>query len=214
MLNTKNWIVAALILACVGGGIGMALLPSETPPPAQNAPAPTQDTLSPIANGELESGYERLELIEVGVPAPLVKAETADKKPFSNESYLGKEGLVLIFYQGSFCSVCQHQLESYQAKLGEFKKLGFAVAAVSADDIVEAKKRQGESGLTFPVLHDEAHAVIDAFGATNRTRHGIAYPVVYFLNKEGRVLLAYADPEMARLEAPDALKKIASFKKG
>ncbi|MFM7390153.1 MAG: peroxiredoxin family protein [Vampirovibrionales bacterium] len=213
MFSPRSLVIALLVLATVGGAIGMVFLPSTSP--TEQTTSPTDTSRQPSATGfavsQTESGFERLKLLAKGIPAPVDVVETAEGKPFSVQDAIGKHAQVLVFYQGVFCSVCQHQLESIQAKLDTFKKRGIQVAAISADDLADAKKRQGESGLTYPVIHDEKRTLIQAFGVANITRKNIAYPTVYFLDKEGRVLDVYADAEMQRLEADGILKHLDSL---
>jgi thioredoxin-dependent peroxiredoxin len=167
----------------------------------------TLPSSSPVAGAE-ESGYERLTLLNKGNLAPNFKTVDASGTPVSLEQYTGKHGLVVVFYQGEFCSVCAAQLAGIQAKLSEFKAKGVQVLAVSADEKAGALKRRGESGLTFPVIPDPQRKLISAFGATNHARSNIAYPTVYFIDKQGKVADVYADPQMQRLQAAEMLTKI------
>ena len=171
----------------------------------------TKPAYSPVA-GQEESGFERLTLLHKGNLAPNFKTLDATGKPVSLEQYIGKHGLVVVFYQGEFCSVCAAQLAGVQAKLSEFKEKGVRVIAVSADEKAGALKRKGESGLTFPIVPDPQHKLISAFGATNHTRGNIAYPTVYFIDKTGKVADVFADEQMQRLQAPDMLKRIDALK--
>lgn len=173
--------------------------------------ASSSSSYSPVA-GKEESGFERLTLIRKGFLAPNFKTTDATGIPVSLAQYTGKHGLVVIFYQGEFCSVCAAQLAGVQAKLSEFKAKGVHVIAVSADEKAGALKRKGESGLTFPIVPDADRKLINAFGVTNHTRGNIAYPTVYFIDKKGKVADTFADDQMQRLQAPDMLKRIDALK--
>jgi peroxiredoxin len=210
-MTPRAIVILLLVLASIGGFLGLALMPQDasvTPSASVEPSAASAAASTSFAVGENESGYERLKLLAKGVLAPVDVVKTAEGKPFSVQDYHGKQPVVLVFYQGVFCSVCQHQLESIQASLAEFKKRGVAVAALSADGLADAKKRQGESGLMFPVITDEARTLIQGFGVANVTRKNIAYPTVYFVDKQGRVLDVYADKDMQRLEADGILKQL------
>jgi peroxiredoxin Q/BCP len=171
----------------------------------------TPSSYSPVAS-DGESGFERLTLIRKGFLAPNFNTQDATGTPVSLAQYIGKKGVVVVFYQGEFCSVCAAQLEGVQARLSEFKAKDVVVIAVSADDKAGALKRKGESGLTFPVVPDPQSKLINAFGVTNHTRGNIAYPTVYFIDKQGKVAETFADDQMQRLQAPDMLKRIEQLK--
>jgi peroxiredoxin len=219
-MNLQALIVLTLVASMLIGTVVM-VFNTGTPQPNSTAEHPdsvatatsvasTPPSYSPVAGAE-ESGYERLTLINKGNLAPNFKTVDATGAPVSLEQYIGKHGLVVVFYQGEFCSVCAAQLAGIQAKLSEFKNKGVAVIAVSADEKAGALKRRGESGLTFPVVPDPQRKLINAFGATNHARGNIAYPTVYFIDKKGTVADVYADPQMARLQAPEMLTKIESL---
>ena len=217
-MNLQALIVLTLVASMLIGTVVMLFstgTPEATTPtaPSHSSPAeagtttPASSSYSPVA-GQEESGFERLTLIHKGYLAPNFKTTDATGVPVSLEQYTGKHGLVVVFYQGEFCSVCAAQLAGIQAKLSEFKAKGVHVIAVSADEKAGALKRKGESGLTFPVVPDPQHKLISAFGVTNHTRGNIAYPTVYFIDKKGRVADTFADDQMQRLQAPDMLKRI------
>jgi peroxiredoxin len=181
------------------------LSPSEQAPPAEpTAVAANSFSQAGQAN---DSGFGALTLLKPGTWPPNFSAKDATGHPVSLSQFKGKHPVIIAFYQGVFCSVCAHQLESVQAQLGTFKQHGIEVLAVSADEPADALKRQAESGLSFPVIADPQRKVIEAFGAANRTRHNIAYPTVYFINKEGKVAFAFADAMMMRMEASQMLQK-------
>ncbi len=216
-MNLQALIVLTLVASMLIGTVVMVFstgTPEATTPttPSHSSPvgtgtSPAASSYSPVA-GQEESGFERLTLIRKGFLAPNFKTTDATGAPVSLEQYTGKHGLVVVFYQGEFCSVCAAQLAGIQAKLSEFKAKGVHVIAVSADAKAGALKRKGESGLTFPVVPDPQHKLINAFGVTNHTRENIAYPTVYFIDKKGRVADTFADAQMQRLQAPDILKRI------
>lgn len=213
-MNLQALIVLTLVASMLIGTVVMVFntgTPEATTPitTSQASPAETggKPSYSPVAGTE-ESGFERLTLLHKGYLAPNFKTTDATGTPVSLEQYTGKHGLVVVFYQGEFCSVCAAQLAGIQAKLSEFKAKGVHVIAVSADEKAGALKRKGESGLTFPVVPDPQHKLISAFGVTNHTRGNIAYPTVYFIDKKGRVADTFADAQMQRLQAPNILKRI------
>jgi peroxiredoxin len=215
LMNLQAIIVLTLVASMLISTVLM-VFNTGTPDGAKHHPTPvstiTPETsggasLSPVTDSE-ESGYERLTLINRGNLAPDFKTIDAKGKMVGLSNLIGTHGLVVVFYQGVFCSVCANQLAGIQASLAAFKARKVHVLAVSADDKPDALKRMGESGLTFPVIPDPQRKLINAFGVTNHARGNIAYPTVYFIDKQGKVADTFADPQMARLQAPEIIKKI------
>ena len=205
----KAWLGLILVAGMLGGTL-LALAPTE-PAPTEQAPSAEPAAVAASSFSQAgqanDSGFGALTLLKPGTWAPNFTAKDATGHPVSLGQFKGKRHVIIAFYQGVFCSVCAHQLESVQAQLATFKQHGIEVLAVSADEPADALKRQAESGLSFSVIADPQRKVIEAFGVANRTRHNIAYPTVYFINKEGKVAFAFADAMMMRMEAGQMLQK-------
>lgn len=149
--------------------------------------------------------YEFLAMIPEGGKAPAFQLKAVGGELVDTTKIPGKY-LVMIFFQGSFCPVCGHQLETYQQQLDTLKQLGASVVAISHDDNKESLKTVAEHGLTYPVVADPKQELIKTYGVANVVKAGLAYPTVYVLEKSGTVKLAYAHPEGERLEAPKLIQ--------
>jgi peroxiredoxin len=196
------WIVIALMALSVGAigvlgsrqqGSDEATASAATARANEQASALTPDLTKVDA-------YSYLDLIPVGKPAPDFKTVDATGKPVHLSDYRGKKNVVLVFYQGSFCGICGHQLETIQSNIRQIGVLESEVLAISADDASHAKQTLGEHGLTFPVIPDPNRTLIDKFGVRNIVKNGIAWPAVFVLDKTGTVRLSYADPQGQRLD--------------
>jgi mycoredoxin-dependent peroxiredoxin len=152
--------------------------------------------------------HEFLDLLPVGKTAPEFLAQTAEGKPIRLSQYRNQKNVVLVFYQGSFCSVCSAQLSNIQQHLSDFRSKNTEVIAVSADDGEHAKTSVGENGLTFPVIPDEKKTLIKQYGVGNISKQGIAWPSLYIIDKQGKVAFSYADASGRRLHSPEILPKI------
>jgi peroxiredoxin len=153
-----------------------------------------------------------LDPIPVGRKVPdftLMNATTG--KPFKLSQHKGKHNLVLVFYQGSFCPVCGHQLENLQRHLADFAKQDAEIVAISADDLPSARRTVGEHGLSFHVLADPEHKVIKLFGVANLSKRGIAWPSSFVLDKQGQVRLSMADPQGKRLHSNGLLPVLSQI---
>lgn len=212
----KTILVAVLALGVLAGGYQLLGKQSDqqsdlpaasqtTTNPAEPTPGESSTLLSP--NLALAEPYQQLTLLRTGTPAPAFSTTSASGAPVSLDQYVDqKKRLVMVFYQGSFCSVCGAQLEGIQAALGTIRGLGADVLAVSADGPADARKTSGQHGLDFAVVPDRDHKLISAFGVANHAKGGIAYPAVYILEPSGTVGLAYADPHGQRLQASQIIE--------
>lgn len=226
-MNNKAsvWLVSALGVAAISIVIALATtsphsgatasIPETRPAPESTIDSPaalnetTQIALSPDLTKT--DGYEFLDLIPVGKKAPNFSAKAADGKPISLSQFHGKKNLVLVFYQGSFCSVCGEQLTNLQKHLGDFKQQDAEILAISADDAVHAAQTAGEHGLSFPVIPDKDKALIKQFGVANVSRKGIAWPSLYIVDKKGIIQLSYANRNGHRLHSNEILPKLSQI---
>ncbi|MEM0951746.1 MAG: peroxiredoxin family protein [Cyanobacteria bacterium P01_H01_bin.74] len=154
------------------------------------------------------NAFAFIDLLAVGKQAPVFSAKSSSGKTIKLADYQNKKNVVLIFYQGSFCSLCEAQLSGIQKELSAFEAKETEVIAISADDMNHAKKRQGESGLSFPVLPDAEKKIIQRYGVANISKNNMAWPSVYIINKSGRVSFRYASKSGKRLQAEEILAKI------
>jgi len=177
------------------------------------APTPAEEDSVVALSPDLTKtdGYEFLDLIPVGKKAPNFSTKTADGKTISLSDFQGKKNVVLVFYQGSFCSVCGAQLTNLQKHLSDFKKQDTEIIAISADDATHAAQTMGEHGLSYQVVPDQSKKLIKLFGVGNVSRKGIAWPSLYIVDKKGTVKLSYASPEGHRLHSNEILPKLAQI---
>jgi peroxiredoxin len=167
---------------------------------------PKEDPSNKISpNLNLVDAFEELNLPKVGTLAPPFKVLDAGGKTLSLEQFKKKSHLVLVFYQGYFCPVCGHQLEGFQAQLDAVKAEQATVLAISADNVPHAQQTVSEHGLSFSVIPDPKHELIELFGVANRAKSNIAWPSVLVLSKEGRVAMAFADKSGKRLTVEEVL---------
>jgi peroxiredoxin len=185
--------------------------PAATP----SAQTPEQSSAQEIVSPDITrmNPFDYLDLIPAGRPAPNFTHTAADGKRISLADFKGKKNVVLIFYQGSFCPVCGHQLESFQTRLDELNKLDTEIIAISADDAAHARQSVGEHGLSFAVIPDAEKDIIKKYGVENIVRDGIAYPSLYIVDKQGNIRFSFANQEGKRLQSGEVipeLKKINS----
>ena len=110
----------------------------------------------------------------------------------------GKKNLVLIFYRGYWWPHCRRQLaELSKMKLPKDTEL-WAVSIEPSKASASFKKQNGLLGspISFPLLWDKDHKIIDAFGISDpryngNKYEGIPYASTYVISKNRKVSFAH-----------------------
>lgn len=100
-----------------------------------------------------------------GDKIPAFTAHDQDAKPRTFADLTGPKGLVLYFYPKDQTPGCTLEAQGFRDQLAAFKAAGVHVAGVSPDDVKSHCKFIDKEGLTFPLLADVEHKVLEAFGA-------------------------------------------------
>ncbi len=84
--------------------------------------------------------------------------------------------VVLVFYPKAMTSGCTQQACAYRDSLARFATLGVSVLAISPDPVARLERFRDKEALTFPLLGDESHAVLEAYGVwVEKTMYGRRY---------------------------------------
>ncbi len=78
----------------------------------------------------------------------------------SGSAPLGTRGVVLIFYRGHWCPLCNSELRSFEQRLDEFEARGVRLVAISVDPPESSREHCRKQGYTYTFLSDpEAEAI-------------------------------------------------------
>lgn len=221
-IQARVWLVVICLMLAVGvvyalstsSPVGRPAEVVSAPSPAPVAPPPTTVASEPVSlSPDLSrtDAFSFLDPIPVGKKAPDFSARTAEGKAIKLSDFKGKKNLVLVFYQGSFCSVCGAQLTNIQSHLSAFREQNAEIIAISADDAQHAMQSVGEHGLTFNVLPDAKKEIIRKFGIGNVSKQGIAWPSLFIVDKNGIVKFSYASREGHRLHSNEILPQLSKI---
>jgi peroxiredoxin Q/BCP len=105
--------------------------------------------------------------------------------------FKGKK-LVLYFYPKADTSGCTKEANDFNSLLPEFTSAGTAVVAVSPDPVKALAKFKTKYGLAFPLLGDQSHAMLEAYGVwAQKSMYGRSYMGVerstFLVGKDGRI---------------------------
>jgi thioredoxin-dependent peroxiredoxin len=123
---------------------------------------------------------------KVGDKAPQFDLPSATGETVALQGYAGKSKVVLVFYRGDWCPFCRKQLSSFAANYDKYKAAGTEVIAISVDSPEKNKKLSEKLNLTFPVLSDSGHKIIDAYSILDPGGK-ISRAAVFILDKKGVV---------------------------
>jgi peroxiredoxin len=156
--------------------------------------------------------------IVIGVKAPEFRAIDADSNIFILTETLKSGTVVLIFYRGFWCPVCNKHLEQIQDSLKLLTKKGVTVIAVSPEKPEYLKKMADKTGAKFKLLYDEGYKIADAYdvtfspkkselviyntalGANLKETHSddsqrLPIPATYIIDKNGTIVWRQFDPD-------------------
>jgi len=132
-----------------------------------------------------------MSLIDPGKKAPAFSLEDQNGKQHSLAEYAGQP-VVIYFYPKDDTPGCTKESCAFQDNLPKFKKGKAAVLGVSVLDTTSKAKFAAKYNLTFPLLADEDHEVIDKYGAwQEKSMYGKKYMGVarttYLIGPDGKV---------------------------
>ncbi len=104
--------------------------------------------------------------LAIGAKAPVFSALDADSNQFILSETLENQAVVLIFYRGFWCPVCNRHLGNLQDSLKMIEDAGVKVIAVSPEKPEYLDKMAQKSGAEFTLLYDENYRIADAYDVT------------------------------------------------
>lgn len=102
-------------------------------------------------------------MLKIGDKVPDFKGIDQDEKVISYKDYKGKK-LVVFFYPKASTPGCTAEACDLRDNEEALKAQGYELIGVSADSVVRQKKFAEKYNLPFPLLADENHDILNAFG--------------------------------------------------
>ncbi len=99
-----------------------------------------------------------------GDPAPDFTLLDADGQPVSLSSFRGQR-VIVYFYPAAMTPGCTKEACDFRDNRDSLSHNGIAVLGISPDQPAKLAKFREKEGLTFPLLSDPDHAVLEAYGA-------------------------------------------------
>ena len=102
--------------------------------------------------------------LEPGDPAPDFTLPDADGHPVSLSSFRGQR-VIVYFYPAALTPGCTKEACDFRDNLAVLGQFGLAVLGISPDQPSKLARFRDKESLTFPLLSDPDHAVLEAYGA-------------------------------------------------
>jgi peroxiredoxin Q/BCP len=148
----------------------------------------------------------------VGQPAPTFTLPSQDGSQISLASFRGK-WIVLYFYPKDMTPGCTIEAHNFQRDLASFEAANAIILGVSVDTADSHKQFCTKEGLTFRLLADPNHSVVDAYGSLgNFMGMKIANRNTFLIDPEGRIAKVWTKVEVQH-HSQDVLAALAELKK-
>jgi len=104
--------------------------------------------------------------LTVGTKAPMFIAMDADSNQFVLQKEIIKGPVVVIFYRGFWCPVCNKHLSSLQDSLKLIEEKGAQVIAISPEKPEFLNKMGEKTKAEFTLIYDKGYQIADAYDVT------------------------------------------------
>jgi peroxiredoxin Q/BCP len=151
--------------------------------------------------------------LQPGTTAPNFTLPSQTETPVSLSEYKGKF-VVLYFYPKDMTTGCTIEAHNFQRDLTKYDALNAVVLGVSLDTVESHKTFCSKDSLTFKLLADPDHKVIDAYGVPVSSMGPVKFAKrqTFLIGPDGKVLKVWPDVKVANhsdevLAAIEAVKK-------
>jgi peroxiredoxin len=158
-------------------------------------------------------------------------AKDQNGKLVKSTDILSKEQLIVVFYRGQWCPMCNKHLSHLQDHVEDFKKAGAQLVAISPEVPVSVEKTVEKTNAQYPVLYDANSKIMKEYGvefmlperlqkkykeygidltvANGNNEQLLPVPATYIIGKDGKVKYVQYDPDYKnRSNAKDILKHL------
>jgi peroxiredoxin Q/BCP len=147
----------------------------------------------------------------VGEVAPAFTLPSQDGSQISLESFRGK-WVVLYFYPKDMTRGCTIEAHNFQRDLPQYEQLNAVILGVSVDTPDSHKQFCTKEGLTFRLLADPEHKVVDAYASLgNFMGIKIANRNTFLIDPQGKIAKVWTkvDPSVHSTEVLAALRALS-----
>ncbi len=174
--------------------------------------------------------YSQKATLSLGDKAPHFSAKDQYGKQVSLSTLLKKNKVLLVFYRGHWCPFCNRELIALQDSLSLIQNTKTNLIAISPELPEYIQKTIQKTEVTFSIISDKGHAIMDAYGVTmpldavaqNRLKnigvdlaivngsngYILPVPAVYLINQQGEIDYIFFDPNYRNRPSVQELLKL------
>ena len=149
---------------------------------------------------------------EAGQVAPTFTLPSQDGSQISLDSFRGK-WVVLYFYPKDMTQGCTIEAHNFQRDLSKFEAANAVVVGVSVDTPDSHKQFCTKEGLTFRLLADPEHKVVDEYGSLGHFGSmTIAQRNTFLIDPQGKIVKVWTKVDPSK-HSEEVLAELAAQKK-
>lgn len=156
--------------------------------------------------------------LKVGDRAPDFTGYDQKGKMVESKKLLGEGPMILFFYRGNWCPVCNRYLSNYQDSLKIITDQGFRILAITPESIENVEQTVKINDLSFTVIYDCQEKIMSDYDvmfnvtkayqdkiltslstdiAKNNGREAARLPVpaTYIINRDGIIVAVHFNPD-------------------
>ncbi len=151
--------------------------------------------------------------VAVGATAPNFTLPSQEDKQVSLSEYKGK-WVVLYFYPKDQTAGCTIEAHNFQRDLKKYEALNAVVLGVSLDTVDSHKSFCTKDSLTFKLLADPDHKVVDEYGVPVKSFGPIHYAErdTFLISPEGKIVKEWQVKDI-QAHSAEVLAAIEAMKK-
>jgi len=148
----------------------------------------------------------------VGSAAPTFTLPSQDGSQIALDSFHGK-WVVLYFYPKDMTQGCTIEAHNFQRDLSKFEAENAVIVGVSVDTPDSHKQFCTKEGLTFRLLADPAHKVVDEYGSLGHFgAFTIAQRNTFLIDPQGKIVKVWTKVDPSH-HSEEVLAALAELKK-
>lgn len=170
--------------------------------------------------------------LNVGDNAPEITFTTAENKKETLASYYQKQPVVIIFYRGYWCPVCNKHLTEFAQKAKEIEAAGAKLIAITSESYDNVAKTKKQTGANFTIISDADGSIRKSFDVnfkvtedyqamiqdklkasiakTNANKQAeLPVPATFIIDKSGKIVYKQFNPDYkVRASVEDILNNL------
>jgi peroxiredoxin len=156
--------------------------------------------------------------LKVGDKAPVFTAYDQKGRKVDSQMLIAKGPVVIFFYRGKWCPVCNKYLSNYQDSVHFITDQGVSLVAITPESIENVEQTVKNNDITYTVLYDceekimkdydvlfnvtkdyqdkvNANTSIDIAKNNGRDSARLPVPATYIIDKAGIIVAAHFNPD-------------------